>query len=144
MQLYTPDYLHTNKSRPVINSAPTVVSYAQNFSVQFSNSSSIDRVVLTRLATSTHGIHADQRQVVLACDASASSINCTAPPNSNIAPPGVYMLFLLYQGVPSHAAYVTVMTQAAAAAAVATAGWAELAAASLAVQFLKFDVDWSL
>ena len=106
-QLYTPDYLYTSTPRPAITAAPTNVGYASNFTIGFSNATSIERVVLTRLSGSTHGIHFDQRQVVLDCSGQGSPKMCSSPPNSNVAPPGIYMLFVLSQGVPSVATYVT-------------------------------------
>ena len=118
-QLYTPDYLHTEKPHPVITTAPAEVPYATNFTISFSNVTTVDRVVLNRLASSTHGQRFDQRQVVLACDqgAGSGSTNCATPPNSTIAPPGQYMLFILNQGVPSVAEYVTLQLPGMARAA---------------------------
>ncbi len=123
-QLYTPNYLHTCLSRPVITKAPSDVGYATNFTISFSYMTSIDCVVLTRLSGSTHGIHFDQRQVVLECSGQGSTSTCTLPPNSNVAPPEVYMLFVLCQGAPSVATYVTLHLPAATdgATGIATAG----------------------
>ena len=67
----------------------------------------MDRVILNRLVGSTHGVHADQRQVVLDCTVKATTASCTTPPNNYIAPPGVYYLFVLYQDIPSQAKYMT-------------------------------------
>ena len=36
----------------------------------------------------------------------AAGITVAAPPNSGVAPPGYYMLFVLHQGVPSVASWV--------------------------------------
>ena len=59
-------------------------------------------------AGSTHGNHMDQRQVVIDCSPASGTAYCRSPPNSFIAPPGVYYLFALYEGVPSKAEYVYV------------------------------------
>ncbi len=119
VQIYTPDYLHTSKPRPVItavNSSSQTTSlfdvdaeigYSSNFTIGFSNVTSLDRIVLNRLVGSTHGVHSDQRQIVLECTVGATSANCAAPPNNYIAPPGVYMVFVLYEGIPSMAKYVS-------------------------------------
>jgi PKD repeat protein len=49
----------------------------------------------------------DQRLVGLAYTSGAGSLNVTAPPNGNIAPPGYYMLFMLNSaGVPSVASFI--------------------------------------
>ncbi|KAA6418817.1 MAG: hypothetical protein FRX49_11174 [Trebouxia sp. A1-2] len=126
-QLFTPDYLHTSKPRPVITTAPSTLGYAANFTIGFSNVTTLDRVVLSRLAGSTHGIHFDQRQIVLDCIIQGATDNCASPPNSSIAPPGQYMLFVLNQGVPSVAEYITmqlpaVNSSAGSGVGVATAG----------------------
>ncbi len=109
VQLYTPDYLHTSKPRPVISLSPQQLVYGASFSINFTAVPDVDRVVLNRLTGSTHGNHFDQRQVVLACSpiTGASAASCSAPPNSSIAPPGQYMLFILSQGIPSVANYVS-------------------------------------
>ena len=107
VQIWTPGYLLQGKPRPVITSAPSTITYGQNVTVQFTNASSIDRVVLNRVSGATDSNHMDQRQVVLTGASSAGSVAVNTPPNSNIAPPGQYMLFVLSDGVPSVAVYVS-------------------------------------
>jgi uncharacterized membrane protein len=54
----------------------------------------------------------DQREVEVSFTAGGGALTATAPPNSNIAPPGYYMLFLLNNaGVPSVARFVQVTAQ---------------------------------
>ena len=107
MQVYTPDYLHSGKPRPVITRVQPTLGYSQNFTIGFANVSSLDRVVLNRYSGATHSNHADQRQVVLQCTLAGNNAICASPPNNYIAPPGVYMLFVLHEGVPSKAKYIT-------------------------------------
>ena len=107
VQIYTPDYRHTNKARPVITAVQVTLGYSQNFTIGFANVSTLDRIVLNRYSGSTHGNHADQRQIVLECTVAGNNATCAVPPNNYIAPPGVYMLFVLNEGVPSKAKYVT-------------------------------------
>ncbi len=102
-QIYTPSYLQNGKPRPAITSSPPTVGYSASFPVGFSGVPSLDRIVLNRLASATHSNHFDQRQVVLDCTDASNVANCQSPPNSSIAPPGTYQLFVLYQGVPSRA-----------------------------------------
>lgn len=129
VQIYTPDYLHTTKPRPVIASVnQTEIGYSQNFTIKFTNVTSLDRVVLNRLVGSTHGVHTDQRQIVLDCTIHGSFATCSTPPNNYIAPPGVYYSFVLYEGVPSRAKYMTlqlsgIMTMMPSMPFIATAGW---------------------
>lgn len=104
VQIYTPDYLHTSKPRPVIKTVQRTLGYSQNFTIGFANVSSLDR---NCYCGATHSNHADQRQVVLQCIMAGNNATCASPPNNYIAPPGVYMLFVLYEGVPSKAKYIT-------------------------------------
>ncbi|KAA6429021.1 MAG: hypothetical protein FRX49_01131, partial [Trebouxia sp. A1-2] len=108
VQIWTPGYLQDGSPRPVITSAPSVITYSQNFTIQYSGVPSIDRVVLNRVTGSTDSNHMDQRQVVLTGGSAAGSIAANSPSNSNIAPPGQYMLFILSNGMPSVAKYVSV------------------------------------
>ena len=80
----------------------------------------MDRFVLQRLVGATDTIHMDQRQVVLTGATQAGSVQIQAQPNSNVAPPGQYMLFVLYQGVPSKARYVSLQLPTAGYSATMT------------------------
>ncbi|KAK9812389.1 hypothetical protein WJX73_007024 [Symbiochloris irregularis] len=115
VQIYTPPYLLTGKPRPVIQSAPESVTWHQQYSLRWSGTTSIERVVLQKMSDNTHCLAMDLRQVVLEFTIKANStddkngtLTFSAPPGDTIAPPGTYMLFILWQGVPSHAAYVRV------------------------------------
>lgn len=105
VQVYTPAYLLTENSRPIIVRAPNLIAPGSRFPIQFSGVPSIDRVVLSRLPGVTHSVHMDARQLVLNCattvSGSSSGITCQAPPDFTVAPPGAYLLFILSWGVPS-------------------------------------------
>jgi hypothetical protein len=59
--------------------------------------------------TTTHGDDSTQRLVSLAVQQKIANVmTLAAPPNSGVAPPGYYMLFVLHQGVPSVARWVKV------------------------------------
>ena len=69
----------------------------------------IRKVALVRLGAVTHSVNMEQRYVPLTYTAGSGSLTATAPANANIAPPGVYMLFLVdANGLPSVAKMVTV------------------------------------
>jgi hypothetical protein len=111
MEIYKPAYLFnpdgTLATRPSITSAPSSVSYGENFTVNTPDN--IASVVLVRNGTVTHAFGMDQREVGLSFTAGSGSLTVTAPPNGNIAPPGYYMLFLLNQsGVPSAASFIQI------------------------------------
>jgi len=66
----------------------------------------------------THSFDADQRYVGLAFAAGSgtngATLSVSGPPNSNVAPPGYYMLFLINKsGTPSLASWVQVSGVAA-------------------------------
>ena len=57
----------------------------------------------------THSDNMEQRYIPMKFTTGATSVTATAPANANIAPPGMYMLFLVdANGVPSVARMVTV------------------------------------
>jgi hypothetical protein len=113
MEIYYPPYLYDANgnfvSRPSIASAPSNVNYGNTFTVQTPDAPTINSVVLVRNGTVTHAFGMDQREVGLSFTAGTTSLTVAAPPNSNIAPPGYYMLFLLNSsGVPSVASFIQV------------------------------------
>ena len=95
---------------PTITGVPSNINYGNTFTIQ-SQDPTISSVVLVRNGTVTHAFGMDQRMVGLSFTAGSGSLTVTAPPNSNIAPPGYYMLFALNSaGVPSRASFVQVTT----------------------------------
>ncbi|HET8951963.1 MAG TPA: Ig-like domain-containing protein [Solirubrobacteraceae bacterium] len=114
-QVFTPPYLFKTDGsgqladRPVIDAAPAVANYGQPFQVDTAQAGSISKVALLRLGSVTHSVNMEQRYIPLGFTAGAASLTATAPANANIAPPGVYMLFVVDNaGVPSVAKMVTV------------------------------------
>ena len=113
VEIYQPAYLFqsdgTLAARPSITSVPGSVSYGSQFTLQTPDAASIASAVLVRNGTVTHSFGMDQRMVGMSFTAGAGSLTVTAPPNSNIAPPGYYMLFILNNnGVPSVASSILI------------------------------------
>ena len=118
MEIYEPAYLFSGvdtsgnpipAARPMISTAPAIINYGTGFSVGTPNASDISSVVLIRPGASTHAFDMDQRLVGLSFTAAGDVLNVNSPPNSNIAPPGYYMLFVLNSvGTPSIASFVQV------------------------------------
>ncbi|HEU4587398.1 MAG TPA: galactose oxidase-like domain-containing protein [Gemmatimonadales bacterium] len=107
-QLFSPPYLFKG-TQPAISSAPTRVSYGQSFTVSTAQASAIANVVLIRLGAATHAFDESQLYVPLAFTRGSGTLAAVAPANGTIAPPGVYMLFLVDgNGIPSVARMVTV------------------------------------
>jgi hypothetical protein len=119
IEIYSPAYLFTTDAngntiwatRPVIQSAPASIGYGTgSFQVQTPDAANIHSVVLVRPGSVTHAWNMEQRVVGLAFTPSSGALTVKLPPNSNIAPPGYYLLFLLNKaGVPSVARFVQVL-----------------------------------
>jgi Domain of unknown function (DUF1929) len=128
IEIYQPSYLFNSDgsaaTRPSISAgAPGSITYGQSFSVPTPDASNIASVVLMKAGAVTHSFDMDQRHVGLSFKtgqgAASGSLTVTGPPNSNIAPPGYYMLFLVNKaGTPSLATWVQVSGAAAAVAKV--------------------------
>jgi hypothetical protein len=107
-EIYSPPYLFKG-ARPVISSAPQSANVNTSITVQTPQAASIASVSLIRLASVTHAFNADGRFVPLSFTAGAGQLSVQMPANSNLAPPGYYMLFIVDgNGVPSTAAIMRV------------------------------------
>jgi Domain of unknown function (DUF1929)/Ricin-type beta-trefoil lectin domain-like/PKD domain len=127
IEIHSPAYLFnadgSPATRPVITSVATTgglqgqITYGDHFTVQTPNASNIDSVVLIKPGSDTHAFDMEQRLVGLPFTVAADngSLSVTGPLNSNIAPPGYYMLFVVNKpvlnrpGVPSVATFVQVV-----------------------------------
>ncbi len=111
-EIYSPAYLFNPDgslaTRPSITGVPSAgIGYGAVFQVQTPDAANISSVVLMRPGSPTHAFDMEQRLVGITFSAGSGVLNVTAPPNSNIAPPGYYMIFLLNSGgVPSVAQFV--------------------------------------
>jgi len=100
-QLFSPPYLFAG-SRPAINSAPTGAGYGQTVFVGTPDVASISQVTLLRAGSTTHTNDMSQRFMHLSFSTTSTGLNVVMPANANIAPPGMYLLFILNgAGVPS-------------------------------------------
>jgi galactose oxidase-like protein/hemolysin type calcium-binding protein len=107
-EVFSPPYLFKKDGsgelapRPEITSAPDEMTYNAPFAISTPNAASINKVALVRLGAVTHSVNMEQRYVPLSFTADSGAVNATAPANANLAPPGVYMLFVIgADGVPS-------------------------------------------
>jgi hypothetical protein len=100
-ELFSPPYLFLGP-RPTITAAPVVVGYGTSFSVTTPEASSITKVSLIRIGSTTHAFDMNQRFQRLSFSRQAGALTVLAPNSPNRAPPGHYMLFILgTNGVPS-------------------------------------------
>ncbi len=115
MEIYTPPYLYDSDGsgnlapRPALVSAPGSVEFDESFFVETPDAQNVSQAVMMRVSSVTHSVDFEQRRVPLVKEVTVGGLNLKAPPNSNIAPPGYYMLFLLdSDGVPSIAKMIRV------------------------------------
>jgi hypothetical protein len=107
-EIYSPPYLFRG-SRPTITSAPQRVRYDTPFSIETPDAAEIARIALVRPGSVTHSVNFDQRYVELEFTTGTGTLSARAPRTSSIAPPGVYMLFVIdADGTPSVASWVKV------------------------------------
>jgi len=103
-EFYAPPYLFKGP-RPTMSVAPATATYGGTIPVQTPDAGRIATVSLLRLGAATHAFNMDQRFVPLTFTAGNGALTVQAPANTNLAPPGSYMLFILdTNGVPSVAA----------------------------------------
>jgi hypothetical protein len=107
-EVFSPPYLFKKDGsgelapRPEITSGPDEMTYNASSAFSVPNAASIRKVALVRLGAVTHSVNMEQRYVPLSFTPNGGAINATAPANANVAPPGIYMLFVVdANGVPS-------------------------------------------
>src|SRR5207247_1728482 len=97
-------------ARPTITSAPTQLTYNQQFTITTPDAASIARVAMIRPGAVTHDNDFDQRYVDLSFTVGNGQITAIAPPSTNYAPPGYYMLVIVNSsGVPSVMPFLQIM-----------------------------------
>src|SRR6266404_1048155 len=122
IEIYQPAYLFNSDGsaamRPTISGAPASITYGSTFAVQTPNTD-IGSVVLIKPGSVTHSFDMDQRFVGLSFTVQNGGLTAVLPQNSNLTPPGYYMLFLVNKiGVPSIAKFVQVTGAPAPVAAI--------------------------
>lgn len=113
LEIYHPPYLFRGP-RPCIEHAPDRITLGASFTVHVPNAIDIKWLSLVRPMATTHSYDSEQRLVNIPFRHSgACKLNAQMPDNSNLAPPGYYMLFAVNQrGVPSVAHWVQVLAPA--------------------------------
>lgn len=101
VEIFSPPYLFKG-ARPAMSGVPASVGYGQRFTVQSPEAADITKVTLIRLPSVTHAFDQNQRLNVLQFTPVSGAVDITAPATANMAPPGLYMLFVVNStGVPS-------------------------------------------
>ncbi|MBA0612096.1 hypothetical protein Godav_012739, partial [Gossypium davidsonii] len=115
VEKFSPHYLDPNlamfRQEIIVEKSNNQVKYGQKFTIQIRGNGEIDQQKLQVTVYSppfvTHGISMNQRLIQLGIvefnknvSPNTNNIVLQAPMNGNIAPPGYYMLFVNYNGVP--------------------------------------------
>ncbi|KAI9755232.1 MAG: hypothetical protein M4579_004364 [Chaenotheca gracillima] len=120
VEIYTPPYLQgeAKKRRPTnigFSSLQLQVGVGKTFTVTFTVPAKAKRVNITLYHGGfvTHSLHMGQRMLFLdnsgwAAGKTQQKLRVTMPPNSNVAPPGPYVLYIVVDGVPSVGSFVQV------------------------------------
>ncbi|KAH7342144.1 glyoxal oxidase N-terminus-domain-containing protein, partial [Rhizoctonia solani] len=114
---YQVEYLnppYMTKVRPSYTGLPQTWNYGQEINLRVTLPMSMTTPTITAslmdLGFSTHGVHMDMRMVRLKCVLSLNrrTLTITGPPNASVYPPGPAWLYILANGVPSHARKVLI------------------------------------
>lgn len=133
-EFFKPPYLFKGP-RPEITDAPSNVDYNQIFFVETPDAANIARVTWVRLSSTTHSFNQNQRFNELDFSPTVGGLTVTAPANSNLSPPGHYMLFILTEDVPSVAAIIQIGVNPSAAPVAQFSGTPTSGTAPLTVSF---------
>eukprot|EP00798_Chlamydomonas_sp_ICE-L_P026982 gene26982-8995_t len=113
MEIFYPPGWYDFDAKPKIESAPTTITYGENFLVAYAGQQSeygtVTRAVLVAPGATTHSFNTNQRVVGLVVndnDEFGQVLTLVAPPNANIAPSQKFMLFLLNGDTYSKATWV--------------------------------------
>jgi glycosyltransferase involved in cell wall biosynthesis len=109
MEVFHSPYLFRGP-RPTIEAAPDEIELPSTFALSSPQAPAIRSVALIRCGSVTHAFNADQRYVGLAIESrTATQLGIASPPDSRIAPPGYYLLFIVDDsGVPSIGKFVRI------------------------------------
>ncbi|BBD69606.1 kelch repeat-containing protein [Nostoc commune NIES-4072] len=107
LEIYSPPYIFQG-IRPAIGTVTEEWKYGETVDIPFTASNSIQWASLIRNGVVTHSFNTDQRLVDLTIvSQSPTSLKVTVTSNSNLAPPGWYMLFLTdINRIPSEAKWI--------------------------------------
>lgn len=112
IEIYSPPYLFkadgSPAARPTISATTTkTIHYGTAFDIKTPQAGNIVSVELIRAGAVTHAFDMEQRLVVLSFKKDYGVVHSSVPINTNILPPGYYMLFVVdANGVPSKVHWV--------------------------------------
>jgi hypothetical protein len=108
-EIFSPAYV--SAIRPTILGNPTITGgYGGSITIQTPDALRITSVSLVKISSVTHHNNSDQRLIWLQIQStSLNSITVAAPINSNLAPPGYYLIHVLdSNGIPSVGQFIRI------------------------------------
>ncbi|KAK9789619.1 hypothetical protein SCARD494_08890 [Seiridium cardinale] len=110
VEVFTPPYLYSTLPRPTFTVTNKDWTYGQtvSFSLGTAARNGAIRVSLLGAVSSTHGNSMGARTLFPAMSCSGTSCTVTAPPNTHVAPPGWYQMFVLDGDIPAIGTYVRI------------------------------------
>jgi hypothetical protein len=107
-EIFAPDYV--SQTRPAISGSLAGAQYGGSIPIPTPNASSIDKVSLVKVSSTTHHYNTDQRLIWLQIQGvTSTAVTVRAPINARIAPPGYYMIHIINKsGVPSVGAMIRI------------------------------------
>jgi hypothetical protein len=108
VEIFSPWYV--SEARPTISGNPTGGAYGETISIPTPDAADITKVSLVRVSSITHHYNTDQRLIWLQVNGnSGSTVTVSAPINSTLAPPGMYLIHILNSsGVPSVGKFIQI------------------------------------
>lgn len=110
IEILNPPYVG-KPGRPVIDEAAASISLGQSFTVRTRQAAAISQVAILRVGSVTHAFHSDQRYIGLTFSPQAAELlTVQPPPDHNIAPPGIYLLFIIDRDrLPSEGRFIRLL-----------------------------------
>ncbi|OMP82062.1 hypothetical protein BK809_0006372 [Diplodia seriata] len=107
VEIFSPPYMDA-ETRPVLSGAPEAVVYGKRFGLTSSVLGEKVEVVLVSPGFHTHAVAMGQRMVRLDVveGEGVGAWSAMAPPGPSTAQPGVYLLFVVVDGIPSEGKWV--------------------------------------
>ncbi|GLI65892.1 hypothetical protein VaNZ11_009535, partial [Volvox africanus] len=118
VEIFSPPYFFMDEFKPsIVRTSSNIMPYTEAFTITYTfpagwAGNRLTRVVLVAPSSTTHSYNTNQRLVGLEIIANVVGpvngvVTVRGPPTINIAPPGMFMLFLLNGDVYSRAVWVT-------------------------------------
>ena len=107
VEIFAPPYMDA-ASRPTIKEIPKTINIGKSFNLTIDdpiNAQEI-RVRLSHSGFVTHANGMGQRMVELTYQGSHNTLSVQAPGGANLMPPGVYLIWVIADGVPSEGRWV--------------------------------------